>query len=50
MKTRKKQKEKVKKPFYKKWWVWLLAIWIIGGLTSVKDGEDRKKFEISIKI
>lgn len=50
MKTRKKQKEKVKKPFYKKWWVWLLAILIIGGLTSEKDGEDRKKFEISIKI
>ena len=27
-------KEKVKKPFYKKWWVWLLAIIIIGNLVN----------------
>ena len=50
MKTRKRQKEKEKKPFYKKWWVWLLAILIISGLTSEKDGDNQKKFEISIKI
>lgn len=27
-------KEKVKKPFYKKWWVWLLAVIIIGAAAS----------------
>lgn len=27
-------KEKVKKPFYKKWWVWLIAVIIIGAATS----------------
>lgn len=27
-------KEKVKKPFYKKWWVWLIAIIIIGNLVN----------------
>lgn len=32
-------KEKVKKPFYKKWWVWLLAVVIIGGIAS-GGGED----------
>jgi len=31
-------KEKVKKPFYKRWWVWLLALIIIGVATS--GGED----------
>ncbi|XCA84440.1 DUF4352 domain-containing protein [Exiguobacterium mexicanum] len=30
-------KEKVKKPFYKKWWVWLIAIIIIG---SAAGGEE----------
>lgn len=30
--------EKVKKPFYKKWWVWLLAIIIVGAIAS--GGED----------
>lgn len=25
---------KVKKPFYKKWWVWVLAIIIVGGLAT----------------
>ena len=35
--------EKVKKPFYKKWWVWLIAIFIIfaaaggGGEESAKS-------------
>lgn len=28
------KKEKVKKPFYKKWWVWVLAIIIIAAATS----------------
>jgi hypothetical protein len=26
--------EKVKKPFYKKWWVWVLAIIVVGALGS----------------
>ncbi|WP_438312326.1 OB-fold protein [Sporosarcina sp. FA9] len=35
---------KVKKPFYKKWWVWLIVIFIIGavavqGEDEAKDGE-----------
>lgn len=30
--------EKAKKPFYKKWWVWLLAVIIIGAIAS--GGED----------
>jgi hypothetical protein len=32
-------KEKVKKPFYKKWWVWLLAVIIIGNIAN-GGGED----------
>ncbi|WP_374722582.1 hypothetical protein [Peribacillus tepidiphilus] len=32
-------KEKVKKPFYKKWWVWLLAIIIIAGAASGGEEE-----------
>jgi hypothetical protein len=30
--------EKTKKPFYKKWWIWLIAIIIIGAVAS--SGED----------
>lgn len=33
-------KEKIKKPFYKKWWVWVLAIIIIGGIGSSLGGEE----------
>ena len=33
--------EKVKKPFYKKWWVWLLAFIIIGALASQGAEEDK---------
>jgi hypothetical protein len=43
--------EKVKKPFYKKWWVWLLAVIIIGSLAS-GGGEDEatpKKLESKAK-
>ena len=32
-------KEKVKKPFYKKWWVWLLAVIIIGSIASGGEEE-----------
>ena len=32
-------KEKVKKPFYKKWWVWLLAVIIVGSIAA-GGGED----------
>lgn len=31
-------KEKGKKPFYKKWWVWLIAIIVIGAIAT--SGED----------
>lgn len=43
--------EKVKKPFYKKWWVWLLAVIIIGSIAS-GGGEDEaapKKVESEAK-
>jgi len=33
------KKEKVKKPFYKKWWVWVIAIFIIGAIAT-GGGED----------
>ena len=33
-------KEKVKKPFYKKWWVWLLAIIIVGAIATGGDSTD----------
>ena len=32
-------KEKVKKPFYKKWWVWVLAIIIIGSIATSGEEE-----------
>ena len=32
------KKKKVKKPFYKKWWVWLIAIVIIGSIAT--SGEE----------
>lgn len=33
------KKEKIKKPFYKKWWVWIIAIIIVFAITG-GDGED----------
>jgi hypothetical protein len=44
-------KEKVKKPFYKKWWVWLIAVIIIGaaasggeeGTNQAKDTEEKQE-------
>ncbi|MGM0922854.1 MAG: DUF4352 domain-containing protein [Bacillota bacterium] len=33
------KKEKVKKPFYKKWWVWLIAIVVIGSFATSGDEE-----------
>lgn len=36
-------KEKVKKPFYKKWWVWLIAVIIIGGIAT--NGDDTTSTE-----
>lgn len=45
-------KEKIKKPFYKKWWVWVLAVLIIaaaasggGEETSKTSSSDTKKAE-----
>jgi hypothetical protein len=32
--------EKVRKPFYKKWWVWLLAIIVVGSIVSTGDDEE----------
>jgi len=29
-----------KKPFYKKWWVWVLAIFILGAIGSNGDIEE----------
>ncbi|WP_186763916.1 Ltp family lipoprotein [Planomicrobium sp. CPCC 101079] len=34
-------KEKVKKPFYKKWWVWLIAIIIIFAIGSPKEETEK---------
>jgi hypothetical protein len=35
--------EKVKKPFYKKWWVWLIAIFIIFAAAGGGGGEESAK-------
>ena len=32
--------ESVKKPLYKKWWVWVIVLLILGGIGSQQDGED----------
>jgi len=40
--------EKTKKPFYKKWWVWVLAIIVIAGIGS--QGGDNPKTEQSAKL
>ncbi len=38
------KKEKVKKPFYKKWWVWVIAIIVLFGIIgSIGDEEPTKK-------
>lgn len=37
-----KTKEKVKKPFYKTWWVWILAVIIIIAIASGGDEEGNK--------
>lgn len=45
------KQEKVKKPFYKKWWVWLLAIVVIGVAANGGDEEavnnEPEKVEVS---
>ncbi|WML56676.1 DUF4352 domain-containing protein [Neobacillus sp. PS2-9] len=41
--------EKVKKPFYKKWWVWLLAVIIIGSIASGRGEEDATPKKIDSK-
>lgn len=39
-------KEKAKKPFYKKWWVWLLAIIVVIAISGMgNEGEDDKKVD-----
>lgn len=35
--------EKKKKPFYKKWWVWVIAIFIIGGMMSEDEGAETEQ-------
>ena len=37
------QKIKSKKPFYKKWWFWLLAVIIIGGIAGSSGKDNPKK-------
>ncbi|AOH54507.1 hypothetical protein ABE28_009090 [Peribacillus muralis] len=37
------KKEKVNKPFYKKWWVWVLAIIIIGAIAGGGEDTDNEK-------
>ncbi|MGJ7912622.1 hypothetical protein [Neobacillus sp. LXY-1] len=40
------KKEKVKKPFYKKWWVWVIAIIVLFGIIgSIGNEEPTKKSE-----
>jgi hypothetical protein len=40
--------EKTKKPFYKKWWVWVIAIIVIAGIAS--QGEDSSTPEQLAKL
>lgn len=40
-------KEKVKRPFYKKWWVWLLAIIVVVAIAGMGNEEDVDKEAIS---
>lgn len=35
--------EQIKKPLYKKWWVWLIGAFIIGGILTAITGEDEAK-------
>lgn len=37
------EKVKVKKPFYKKWWVWLIAVVVVIGIATGGDGEEAKE-------
>lgn len=47
------KKVKAKKPFYKKWWVWLIAIVVIGALANpsveenVSEANETKVIEVS---
>lgn len=34
--------QKVKKPFYKRWWVWVLAFFLIGGIINGATGNNAK--------
>jgi hypothetical protein len=36
----KKEKIKVKKPFYKKWWVWVIAVIVIGGIANTGNSSN----------
>ncbi|WP_438335217.1 hypothetical protein ACIR03_02835 [Clostridium cochlearium] len=42
------QKIKPKKPFYKKWWFWVLAVIIIGGIGG-SSGKEEKNKDVSSK-
>jgi hypothetical protein len=33
---------KIKKPWYKKWWVWVIAVVVVGGIAGSGKGEDDK--------
>lgn len=38
-------KEKIKKPFYKKWWVWLIAVIVVIGIATSGDSEENQTAE-----
>jgi Domain of unknown function (DUF4352) len=43
------KKEKIKKPFYKKWWVWVLAVIIVSAIASGGEEETAKPASTTAK-
>ncbi|MDA2738393.1 DUF3862 domain-containing protein [Bacillus cereus group sp. Bc015] len=41
--------EKVKKPFYKKWWVWLLGVIVVIAVAGNSNGSEQKSTESADK-
>lgn len=43
--------EKINRPFYKKWWVWLLAVIVLGGIINAfQEEEEPEKIEASAPV